>query len=197
LAIARKAPLRVVKAKAPISQLRIELLDVEPAIWRQILVPASIKLHKLHVVLLWTMGWAGGHLHEFVIGRNHFGVPDPDFDSGPPVQGEDRVTLAAALGASKYFTYLYDFGDGWEHRVTVEKTLPPDLALKSPVCLGGANACPPEDVGGPPGYVDFLQAINDPAHEEHEAMLEWCGGSFNPTDFRLDDINAALSQIKL
>lgn len=160
-------------------------------------MPGSIKLHKLHAVLLWTMDWAGGHLHEFVIGHKHFGEPDPDFDTGPPVQAENRFTLASVLGAFKSFTYLYDFGDGWEHRPTVEKILPPDPGLTSPVCLGGANACPPEDVGGPPDYVDFLQAINDPAHEEHEAMLEWCGRHFNPTKFRLDDINAFLRQIKL
>jgi hypothetical protein len=193
----RKAPLRVVKAETPIYEVRIELLDLEPVIWRRILLPASIKLHQLHVVLLWTMGWAGGHLHEFVIGPNHFGVPDPDYDSGPPVQREDRVTLAGALGAFKTFTYLYDFGDGWEHHLAIEKILPPAPGLISPICLDGANACPPEDVGGPPGYVDFLQAINDPAHEEHQTMLEWCGGRFNPTAFRLDDINNSLRQIKL
>jgi hypothetical protein len=75
MAIARKAPLRATKAAAPIYQLRIELLDVSPAIWRRLLVPGSIKLHKLHAVLLWTMGWAGGHLHEFVIGHDHYGEP--------------------------------------------------------------------------------------------------------------------------
>ncbi len=197
MATTRKTPLRAVHTAPGIYQLRIELLDVEPAIWRRFLVPAAIKLPKLHVVLLWTMGWGGGHLHEFVIGHNHYGVPDPDFDTPPLVQREDRVTLATALGTRKYFTYLYDFGDGWEHRVTVEKILPPDSGLKSPICLDGANACPPEDVGGPPGYADFLQAINDPAHEEHDTMLKWCGGSFDPSDFRLDDINATLGQIKL
>lgn len=61
MAITRKAPLRAAKTAAPIYQLRIELLDVHPAIWRRVLVPGSIKLHKLHAVLLWTMGWAGGH----------------------------------------------------------------------------------------------------------------------------------------
>lgn len=154
MAVPRKAPPRAVKAAAPIYQLRIELLDVEPTIWRRILVPGSIKLHKLHVVLLWTMGWSGGHLHEFVIGHDHYGEPDPDFDTPPQVQREDRVTLAAALGSRKSFIYLYDFGDGWEHQVTVEKILPADPRLKLPQCLDGANACPPEDVGGPPGYAD-------------------------------------------
>ena len=86
-----------------------------------------------------------------------------------------------ALGARKFFIYLYDFGDGREHRVTVEKILPPAPGLKLPQCSDGANACPPEDVGGPPGYNEFLQAINDPSHEEHESMLDWCGGSFDPT----------------
>ena len=197
MAVARKAPLRAVKAPAQVYQLRIELLYVEPAIWRRILVPATIKLHKLHVVLQWTMGWAGGHLHEFVIGPNHFGVPDPDFDTPPLMQRDDRITLAVALGKRKFFVYLYDFGDGWEHQVTIEKLLPPDPGLKLPLCLDGANACPPEDVGGPPGYGDFLQAIKDPTHEEHESMLEWCGGSFDPTAFQTDDINAALRQFKL
>lgn len=192
----RKAPLRAVKAASPIYQLRIELLDVDPAIWRRILVPGSVKLHKLHAVLLWTMGWAGGHLHEFVIGHDHYGEPTA-FDTPPHVQRDDRVTLAAALGAHKSFVYLYDFGDGWEHRVTVEKILPPDPGLKLPQCLDGANACPPEDVGGPPGYADFLEAIRDPAHEEHDAMLQWCGGAFDPTAFSLDDVNTPLRQFKL
>ena len=194
---AGKAPLRAVPVTAPIYQLRIELRYVKPTIWRRLLVPASIKLHQLHGALLWTMGWAGGHLHEFVVGHDHYGEPDPNFDTPPAVQRDDRVTLAAALGARKSFVYLYDFGDGWEHQVSVEKILPPDPALKLPLCVAGANACPPEDVGGPPGYEEFLAAINDPAHEEHDAMLEWCGGAFDPTAFHLDRINESLHRFKL
>lgn len=197
MAIARKAALRAVPIKAPIYQLRIELRDVKPTIWRRLLVPGSIKLSKLHVALLWTMGWAGGHLHEFIIGHDHYGEPDPDFDSPPPLQHDNRVTLATALGARKSFLYLYDYGDGWEHRVSVEKILAPDAELKLPLCVDGANACPPEDVGGPPGYEDFLQAISDPMHNEHDAMLKWCGGAFDPTSFDIDRINESLHQFKL
>jgi hypothetical protein len=196
MAATRKTPLRVVKAADLAYQLRIELLGVKPKIWRRLLVPATMKLHQLHVALLWTMGWAGGHLHEFVIGHDHYGEPDPYYDTPPRVQPENRITLAAAVGARKSFVYLYDFGDGWEHRVTVETILPAELGVTLPVCLAGANACPPEDVGGPPGYTEFLEAIRDPAHPEHAEMLDWCGGEFDPTAFRLDAINAALHQFK-
>jgi hypothetical protein len=155
-----------------------------------------MKLHRLHVALLWTMGWAGGHLHEFVIGHDHYGEPDPDFDSPPRLPPDNRATLAGALGTGKSFIYLYDYGDGREHRVTVENILPSEPGVKLPVCLAGANACPPEDVGGPPGYAEFLEAIRDPAHPDHAEMLDWCGGEFGPTEFHLDRINAALRQFK-
>jgi len=132
-----------------------------------------------------------------VFGHDHYGEPDPDFDTPPHVQRDDRVTLAVALGARKSFVYLYGFDDGWEPRVNVEKILSPDPGLKLPQCLDGATACPLEDVGGPPGYADFLEAIRDPAHEEHDAMLQWCGGTFDPAAFRVDHINATLRQFKL
>ena len=198
MATTRNVPLRVVKAPTPIYELRISLLHVKPVIWRRILVPGTINLPKLHVTLLWTMGWAGGHLHEFIIGHDHYGTPDPDFgDMGPAVQPEHRFTLASTTRGLKSFTYLYDFGDGWEHRITIVNIRAVDAKLTSPLCLDGANSCPPEDVGGPPGYVDFLEAIGDPAHDEHETMLKWCGGAFEPTAFDCDHINERLRQIKL
>lgn len=190
-----RTSVRAIKTPAPILQLRVDLLYLKPAIWRRVLVPGSIKLPKLHVVLLYTMGWMGGHLHEFIIGDRNFGMPDQDYPQ-IGLEREDRVTLAAALGSLKTFRYLYDFGDGWEHRIKVEKILPPDPTLRSPFCVDGANACPPEDVGGPPGYIDFLEAIHDPTHEEHQDMLDWCGGQFDPTAFNPSDVNALLSEIK-
>jgi Plasmid pRiA4b ORF-3-like protein len=197
MAQTRKPALRIVNSQVPVYQLRVELLHIKPAIWRQILIPGSIKLPKLHVTLLWAMGWDGGHLHEFVIGHTNYGEPDPDFPSDPPMLNEAKVTLVKALGELKSFTYVYDYGDNWQHRVSVEQILPPDPDLRSPVCLAGRNACPPEDVGGGPGYIEFLDAINDPAHEGYQRMLEWCGGSFNPDTFDLDAANQRLCQIKL
>jgi Plasmid pRiA4b ORF-3-like protein len=193
----RKAPLRVVRAPAQIYQLRIELQYLKPAIWRRVLVPGSIKLSKFHVVILWSMGWQGGHMHEFVIGQTNYGEPDPEFPQVPPVVREDRVTLQQALGGLKTIRYIYDFGDDWEHKIKLEKTLPFDPEMKHPQCIAGQYACPPEDVGGVDGYIDFLDAIRNPAHEEHASMLEWVGGGFDPLTFDLDETNERLSEIKL
>lgn len=177
-------------------QLRIELAGLKPAIWRRVVVPETITLAKLHRVIQAAMGWADSHLHEFEIGGRRYGMPDPDWGAGDAVISEKRVGLSASLAGAKSFRYTYDFGDGWEHRVKIEKHLPPDACLRAPLCLDGANACPPEDVGGPYGYVDFLEAISDPRHPEHENMLDWCGGGFEPSDFDPERVNKLLQRIR-
>ncbi len=178
-------------------QLKIELAWIKPVIWRRIIVPETMTLGKLHDAIQAAMGWCDCHLHEFEIAGERYGIPDPDFDWGVPVRSERRVRLVTALSGSKTFRYTYDFGDGWEHRIKVEKVLPPDPALTTPLCLAGANACPPEDVGGSPGYLDFVDAVSDPNHPEHDEMLDWCGGSFDPTAFDAQPVNAFLRYIKL
>jgi hypothetical protein len=149
MATTRKAPLRVVRAPAQIYQLRIELQYLKPAIWRRVLVPGSIKLSKFHVVILWSMGWQGGHMHEFVIGQTNYGEPDPEFPQVPPVVREDRVILQQALGGLKTIRYIYDFGDDWEHKIKLEKTLPFDPEMKHPRCIAGQYACPPLEAAEP------------------------------------------------
>jgi hypothetical protein len=197
MAQARKSSLRLVKAPVPDYVLRVELQYIKPVIWRRIIVPGSIRLGKLHVVLLLAIGWEGGHLHEFIFGEYNYGEPDDSgFPSDPPLLNEARITLARALGALKSFTYIYDYGDNWRHRIKIEKALVPDPDMRRPLCLDGQNACPPEDVGGVPGYADFLQAISDPAHEEHDHFLTWCGGSFDPSAFDIVLANQRLSEVK-
>jgi hypothetical protein len=182
---------------ADLLQLRIELAWLKPAIWRRVVVPEMITLAKLHKVIQAAMGWTDSHLHEFEIGGSRYGIPDPDWDMDGAVIPEKRITLATSLAGAKSFRYTYDFGDGWEHRIKVEKSLPAETYPRTPLCTAGANACPPEDVGGPPGYVDFLEAISNPAHPEHEDMLTWCGGSFNPKTFNIERANQRLQRIKL
>lgn len=177
-------------------QLRIQLQGLEPAIWRRVRVPANITLGRLHRVIQTVMGWTDSHLHEYIIGGQRYGQPDPDWDLPHQITPEARVKLATALSGRKSFTYLYDFGDDWEHQIKIEKVLPAE-AMIHPVCMAGEHACPPEDVGGAPGYVDFVQAISDPHHPEHQEMLEWCGGSFDPYGFDIARVNQNLKRIKL
>lgn len=179
-------------------QLKIELAGIKPVIWRRIVVPESITLPKLHRAIQVTMGWMDCHLHEFEIAGERYGIPDPEFEWGEPVRSERRVRLGTALGSAKSFKYTYDFGDDWQHRIKVEKRLPPDPELsKCVLCVDGANACPPEDVGSEPGYMDFVAAMADPRHPEHLDLLDWYGGPFDPTQFDFVGVNLALRDIKL
>jgi len=177
-------------------QLRVELRHLKPAIWRRLLVPDTITLARLHRVLQIAMGWTDSHLHEFDIGGARYGIPDPDWPDSPPVTPEGRVTLVRAIAPGvKQFGYLYDFGDNWEHTVRVEAVLDNELGAPAPICTDGANCCPPEDVGGVSGYLEFLQAIKDPMHEEHEDMLRWAGRHFDPAAIDIDAVNARLLKL--
>lgn len=179
-------------------QLRIELLYIEPTIWRTILVPDTLTLAKLERVVQAAMGWTNSHLHAWRIDGRRYGVPDPEWDAPGGLLDERKFSVGAVLGESiSECVYDYDFGDGWEHRIVVEQRLAADPERNAwPMCIGGANACPPEDVGGPPGYMDFVQAMRDRAHEEHLAMWGWHGGSFDATAFSLNDANRAIKKLR-
>jgi hypothetical protein len=175
-------------------QLRVQLNDVNPVIWRRLLVPGSVRLAKLADMLIAAMGWQNSHLHAFRVGEARYGMhaddwPEDEID-------EKTVTVLQALRDEQPFVFDYDFGDSWEHEVVIEDLSWSHLGLKYAVCLDGANACPPEDVGGGGGYEHFLAAIADPDHDEHESFLEWVGGSFDPTDFCLADANALLQKVR-
>ena len=187
---------KVVPLRGTALVLRIELRHIVPVIHRTIVVPSRITLPKLHVTILRAMGWQGGHLHEFVINGVRYGEPDPDFHE-PSLQSEKRVRLEKAIDGANGFDYIYDLGDNWEHEVRVVEVAAFNGPLDSPWCLDGANACPPEDVGGEPGYMHFLHAISDPAHPEHDDMLLWHGKRFDPKAFDLQDVNQRLMQIRV
>jgi len=110
-------------------------------------------------------------------------VPDPEYDD-LDVRDERRIVLRDLVAdTAGTFVYQYDFGDSWHHAVRVEEVLSADPKQRYPRCLGGARACPPEDVGGTPGYAEFLRALANPAHSEHAEYLTWIGGSFDPEAF--------------
>jgi Plasmid pRiA4b ORF-3-like protein len=180
-----------------IYQLKVTLKGIKPPIWRRLLVEPDTKLNRLHDIIQETMGWYDSHLHQFAVGRTLYGVPDPDFDFGPEVENEKRVALRqVAPTAKSKLTYEYDFGDGWEHEILVEKVLPADPATPYPVCVAGARACPPEDCGGVWGYADLLETIKNPDDPEHQEMLEWLGGEFDPEAFDLDATNRKLKRLQ-
>ena len=197
----RKPRVTACKPATPVAayQLKVTLSHCKPPIWRRVLVPAHFSLAKLHDVLQVCMGWTDTHLHQFVIGKAYYGRPDFDDGWGDTKTLDERRHKLGDLGLAvgSNFSYEYDFGDGWEHKIKVEKIVAPiENPPKHPVLLAGKGACPPEDVGGPYGYMDFLEAIGDPEHEEHESMLEWLGGEFDPEFFDLDEINGILKKMK-
>ncbi|THB66700.1 MAG: plasmid pRiA4b ORF-3 family protein [Gammaproteobacteria bacterium] len=162
--------------------LKIQLLGIKPAIWRRFVVPASISLDRLHDVIQIVMGWTDSHLHQFTIGKKRY-TEYPEYLEDGLVCGKYRLEdLIKQKG--RIFTYIYDFGDSWEHKITLEESRYSAPAVRAGVlCLEGERACPPEDVGGVPGYLEFCNALNDPSHEEHESYMEWCGGDFDSEEF--------------
>lgn len=178
-----------------IYQLKVTLKDSHPTIWRRVQVPDNITLSKLHRIIQEVMGWYDSHLHEFTIRGVSYG--EANDEASYEIKNEKKVKLNQVVTHPKTkFLYLYDFGDGWEHEVLLEEVLEPKAGTRYPICIGGARACPPEDCGGIFGYADFLEAIRDPQHEEHEETLEWIGGSFDPGAFDLEDVNERLKSIR-
>ena len=174
-------------------QLKVTLRDIDPPIWRRIQVWEDTTLGQLHHILQIVMGWEDYHLHEFVIGRRRYSIPDPDDDLYErKVIDERRQPLLSLLPrVGSVFEYLYDFGDSWHHDLLLEAILLPDTAEQYPRCTVGDRRCPPEDVGGCVGFEEYLQALADPEHEEHENWLRW-RGPFDPNAFSLIDTNRQL-----
>jgi hypothetical protein len=178
-------------------QIKITLNDVKPPIWRRVLT-RDCTLTDLHQIIQASMGWFDGHLHVFEIAGQQFGIPEQWQEGLSPseVASSRRVKLNQLLkNGSKKLRYVYDMGDGWEHTILIEKTIPAEPGTQYPRCTAGARACPPEDCGGPWGYGDFLDAIADPKHERHEELLEWLDRPFDPDAFDLAETNELLEQL--
>jgi hypothetical protein len=140
------------------------------------------------------MGWQGQHQHQFEVLGENYGCSDPEWGN-PGINDERKLTLGqiASLNA-KTFVYEYDFGDGWEHEIKIEKLLPVEKGRKYPACVGGKLACPPEDCGGIWGYYELLKAIKNPKDREHDQMMEWLGEDFDPNHFSPEEINRTIAR---
>ncbi len=178
------------EADARIFSLKVTLRGAKPPIWRRILAPASMTLGDLHDAIQAAMGWEGGHLHAFDVGGRQYG----DRREVDDCADENRLTLGGAQqsGVAR-FRYTYDFGDDWDHEVTIEKTLPAEEGKAYPACVAGKRACPPEDCGGVWGYQDIIDILANPNHPERAERLEWLGEEFDPEDFSVEEADATLA----
>lgn len=167
-----------------IACLKITLDRVKPAVLRRVDVPFDIRLDRLHQVIQSAMGWTNSHLYEIRAGGVGWSMPPPDVDGGRDFLDARKAKLDDVLEdiGAKTLRYIYDFGDGWEHTIKVERLADPEPGMLYPRLTEASGRCPPEDVGGPWGYAEFVQAMNDPKHERHDELAGWIDeDQFDPT----------------
>jgi hypothetical protein len=163
-----------------IARLKIALDDVTPAVLRRIEVPFNIRLDRLHLAIQAAMGWTNTHLYEIRARDVGWGIPDRDWGGGPLDARKAHLGDMLEDVGTKTLRYLYDFGDGWEHAIKVERLIDPEPGALYPRLIEASGRCPPEDIGGPWGYAEFLEAIGNPKHERHAEFKEWLAEDFDP-----------------
>jgi len=177
---------------ARVLTISISLEGIKPAIWRRFAVLDDISLFELHEIIQTVMDWTDTHLYSFFIHKAEYTDLETVAELGRGKIADTVSLRSLKLKKGDTFTYVYDFGDDWRHKLKVESVSAPEEGIEYPVCLDGARSCPPEDCGGPFGYGDFLEIFNDPDHEEHESMREWAGPFFDPEDFDVELTNVLL-----
>lgn len=181
----------------PAYQLKVTLAGARPPIWRRLLIEPDITFQDLHRIIQVAMGWQASHLHLFQAEDGTLiGDPAEDFDGMMNFRDEAVVPVSAVLlREGQALHYEYDFGDGWEHQIVLEKITSMESGNETlPRCIKAVRRCPPEDVGGLHGFYEFLEAMEDMAHPEHIAVREWCGEWFDPDFVDLEQINADLAE---
>lgn len=183
-----------------IARLRIELEGTDPMVWRRVDVPLDLRLRRVHEVIQAVFDWNGPHLHQFEADRRLYGLPEIMGQelAGMRLYSDKNIKLGAVLDRGvQNFTYTYDFGDDWVHEIVVEKTFEPEADVEYPILVDGERQAPPEDVGGLPSFAEFLAAVVDENHPDHEELLEWQGGEpFDPDDMQVEKVEAMLSRIR-
>jgi hypothetical protein len=182
---------------AAIVRLKVTLNDVEPKVLRRIEVPADIKLDQLHLTLQAALGWTNSHLYEIRAKDVRFGLPDPNWPGGPLDARKARLIDVLEDAGTKTLRYLYDFGDSGEHTIKIERLTDPEPNIAYPRLIEAAGRCPPEDGGGPWGYAELIEALNDPDHERHDEIREWVGEDFDPNLLDADVLKAEVTSLAI
>jgi len=179
-----------------IARIRIELDGIDPAVWRTVEVPLTTRLSGLHEVIQAAMLFDNAHLFQFDVGTKRYAIPDPEWEDVRKTVDARTTHLTTLIGRGvASFLYTYDFGDNWQHTVTIESVTDADPALDYPRFIDGSRRAPPEDVGGIPGFEQFLDALTKPHHPERENLLRWYGRPFDPDDIDAAEITARVSKI--
>lgn len=189
-------------------QFKISLISIKPKIWRRIQISDKCTFWDLHVAIQDSMGWEDYHLHQFIVydsddkSKKHpifIGIPDEDGlleDIGITMIAGWEMKVCDYLSSNKTFSYRYDFGDEWEHFIEFEGEYSKDTMIKKyPICLGGENACPPEDVGGIDGFYNYIKIIADKKHPNYKDCLEW-RGKYDPTKFKVAKVKFSNPKIR-
>ena len=187
-------------------QIKVTLKGIRPPIWRRLLIPADCSMDALHCAIQTAMGWSDAHLYAFRNKNRRIEIPDPDgmwdssWSNSPEPEDSADVLLSKVAETGDQFIYEYDFGDGWEHTILIEKTIKTDdISARKAECLKGKRACPPEDCGGPWGYQNLLNVLamaKDERNEDEEALATWIGYYWDAEDFDLNGVNQSLAEWK-
>ncbi|MFN2450349.1 MAG: plasmid pRiA4b ORF-3 family protein [Candidatus Baltobacteraceae bacterium] len=173
------------RTKRHVWRLTIRLAGVMPIVWRTILVRPDTKLAMLHRYAQAAMGWRECHAFAFTIDGRTYGIPDREWADAPKTYDARRYTLERLFSTfPARFDYVYDFGDYWQHLIEIEGVEEPEFRKQYPVCIAGAEPCPPEDCGGPGGYREFLAVLNEGSHPQHADWSAWAKGQQYRRDFR-------------
>jgi len=173
-----------------IYQVQIALKGIKPKIWRRVLVNSDILLVDFHRIIQTTMGWTNSHLHMFSDGTENYSPGEFEVENAK----DSRIVRLEEIlqGEKSTINYEYDFGDGWEHSIILEKIIPSNSQIQVPKCIEGERNCPPEGCGGIHGYEIMLEVLKQPDHEEYESYIEWMGGVYDPEYFNKDKVNKLL-----
>lgn len=172
--------------------MRIELVDSDPLIWREVEVPTGITLTTLHQIVQAAMGWCDYHLWEFRVGGKTYGPPmDQDWGMGPRQEAAKTLLANVLRPGRTVIGYTYDMGDDWAHKLVVSNIRAAEEKISYPRYVAGRGACPPEDSGGLPGFYWLLEAQADPQHTDHAEALEQLG------DYASDEIDEPAIAVEL
>jgi hypothetical protein len=177
-------------------QIKIELKNSKPKIWRKILIKSDMFLSDFHMAIQFAMGWTNSHMHSFEYNGKSYServIGDDFWDEFDCVDYKNFKVSKFLKNEKDKIKYEYDFGDGWEHNIVLEKILPIENDKRYPICIGGKNSCPPEDCGGIYYYIHMLEVLKNPKHKEYKEIKDWLEEEFDPEEFDLQEVNSGLA----